>query len=250
MKKNRMMRVASVLLVAVLLTTSAISGTFAKYVTSAAVADSARVAKWGVTVTASGSLFEYRYSNDGDIEKDENNNDIGYTVVCSSTSQDVVAPGTKNETGLTFTIEGSPEVAVNIDFNITEIKDVVLPANSDPGYLDFTTGNDTTDYFTLADDYYPIVYTLTKSGEASPVASGHMSDIVNYFNNVEGNYTANTNLSSVFGTYNLTWAWAFGDSANNSADTFLGQMVANNIAVTNASTEAGVSIAITVAQVD
>ena len=44
MKKNKMMRIASVLLVAVILTTCAISGTFAKYVTSGNGSDNARVA--------------------------------------------------------------------------------------------------------------------------------------------------------------------------------------------------------------
>ena len=47
-----MMRVASALLVAVLLSTCAISGTFAKYVTEGSGSDTARVAKFGVTVTA------------------------------------------------------------------------------------------------------------------------------------------------------------------------------------------------------
>ena len=43
MKKNIMMRVASALLIAVLLTTCAISGTFAKYVSTASGSDTARV---------------------------------------------------------------------------------------------------------------------------------------------------------------------------------------------------------------
>ena len=53
MKKNRMMRLASILLVCVLLTTSVISGTFAKYTTSANSEDKARVAKWGFDNAAS-----------------------------------------------------------------------------------------------------------------------------------------------------------------------------------------------------
>ena len=52
MKKNKMMRLASGLLVAVLITTSTISGTFAKYVTTADAKDEARVAKFGVVITA------------------------------------------------------------------------------------------------------------------------------------------------------------------------------------------------------
>ena len=50
MKKNKMMRIASVLLVAVLLSTCAISGTFAKYTSTASGTSTARVAKWSVTV--------------------------------------------------------------------------------------------------------------------------------------------------------------------------------------------------------
>ena len=52
MRKNRMMRAASALLVAVLMTTCTISGTFAKYVTEASGGDTARVAQWGVSVSA------------------------------------------------------------------------------------------------------------------------------------------------------------------------------------------------------
>jgi len=248
MKKNRMMRVASVLLVAVLLTTSAISGTFAKYVTAADVADSARVAKWGVTVTAQGSLYEYRYNNDGSVEHDKDGNEISYTVVSSSDSDDVVAPGTKNDTGLTFSILGTdPEVALNVDFNITNVQDVVVPAGE---YLDYTTGNNLEDKFTISDPYYPIVYTLTKEGTADPVASGKMTDIEAYFNGIEGDYPAHTNLSNIFGTYHLTWAWAFGDAANNKCDTLLGMIAAGSPAVSGVNLNAGVSIAITVAQVD
>ena len=54
MKKNVMMRLASFLLVAVLISTSAISGTYAKYVTTAEGKETARVAKWGVQVGVAG----------------------------------------------------------------------------------------------------------------------------------------------------------------------------------------------------
>ncbi len=50
--KNKMMRIASILMVAVLLTVCAVSSTFAKYVTSVNVGDAARVAKWGIVITA------------------------------------------------------------------------------------------------------------------------------------------------------------------------------------------------------
>ena len=50
MKKNKMMRLASCLLVLVMLSTSMISGTFAKYVTTGSAEDTARVAKFGVDI--------------------------------------------------------------------------------------------------------------------------------------------------------------------------------------------------------
>ena len=244
MKKNTMMRLASGLLVAVLLSTCAISGTFAKYVTTADVEDSARVAKWGVSVTATGSLFETQYANDGTVETDKGGNDIAFTVV-SSGSDDVVAPGTAKADGLTFSITGTPEVAVNIDFNISNVKDVLLPAGT---YLDYTTGNNTTDEFNLADDYYPIEFSLKKGG--AEVASGTMADIEAYLNGLEGNYPAKTDLTTTFGTYTLSWSWVFGDSANNKADTFLGQIAATGETVTGVSLTTSATIEITVSQID
>ena len=48
MKKNKVMRIASVLLVAVLLSTCAISSTFAKYTTEKTATATATVAKWDI----------------------------------------------------------------------------------------------------------------------------------------------------------------------------------------------------------
>ena len=50
MKKNVMMRVASVLLIAVLMSTCVISGTFAKYTSANTASDSATVAKWSIEI--------------------------------------------------------------------------------------------------------------------------------------------------------------------------------------------------------
>ena len=60
MKKNTMMRIASVLLVAVLLSTCVISGTYAKYTSTVTTSDSARVAYWGFnSSTVEIALFDY-----------------------------------------------------------------------------------------------------------------------------------------------------------------------------------------------
>ena len=105
MKKNKMMRLASLLLVAVLLTTSIIGGTFAKYVTTASASDNARVAAWGFgeNVAIDFDLFDTTYG----------------TTVSSSGQDNVIAPGTAKEETITFTYadtagKGAPEVAYKV----------------------------------------------------------------------------------------------------------------------------------------
>ncbi len=96
MKKNRMLRLASVLLVCVLLTTSVISGTFAKYVTSASSEDKARVAYWGFQSSNSmdlEDLFSPQYiltkvNADGTVKSADND--------------DVIAPGTAGSAKFKF----------------------------------------------------------------------------------------------------------------------------------------------------
>ena len=107
MKKNRMMRLASILLVCVLLTTSVISGTFAKYVTEVGSDDSARVAKWGFN-TASitfEDLFASSYTN----------------VASGSDAMAIIAPGTEGSVSFTFAnaLTDGPEVAYTFKVDTT-----------------------------------------------------------------------------------------------------------------------------------
>ena len=55
------MRAAGGLMIATMLTTSIVSGTYANYVTSDSATDTARVAKFGVEVKAEGALFGKNY---------------------------------------------------------------------------------------------------------------------------------------------------------------------------------------------
>ena len=56
-KKNWTLRAAVLMLALVLITSCFVGGTFAKYVTSGSGTDSARVAKFGVTVKANVDVF-------------------------------------------------------------------------------------------------------------------------------------------------------------------------------------------------
>ena len=116
MKKNAMLKIAAILMVAVLLTTCAISSTFAKYVTEAkdAKTNEASVAVWGVTITpaADSALFLTAYGSTEDKD-----------VVCADTEAFVIAPGTTNSASLlNFELYGTPEV----DFQLVANAEVVL----------------------------------------------------------------------------------------------------------------------------
>lgn len=103
MKKNNMMRIASVLLVAVMLTSCVIAGTFAKYVSTRTVTDSARVAYWGFDKDSklTFDLFSTSY-------------DVGSAdaTVTSADTDNVIAPGTSQETEFSFAYVANAQDAV------------------------------------------------------------------------------------------------------------------------------------------
>lgn len=200
MKKNKSMRIASVLLVVAILTTSILSGTFAKYITGGAGDDSARVAKFGVVIAMNGDLYGDAYGAVGNATAP--NQVIAYgtkgsgtgTVQADTEGEKVVAPGTKSNKGLGFSLTGAPEVDVTVDATL-EVQNVFLKAGSyavmapaanvtaenyvaDTYYilngsdyeLDDTDAFDAgatyfqaVDVTTVAADYYPVVYAMTGS---------------------------------------------------------------------------------------
>ena len=117
MKKNAMLKIAAILMVAVLLTTCAISSTFAKYVSNPGelTAKKATVAKWGINITATKAAGE-------DLFLDTYNGDDGVTVKAGTAEALVLAPGTSNNAS-PFSVEiefaqGRPEVDFNLTANV------------------------------------------------------------------------------------------------------------------------------------
>ena len=192
MKKNKMLRLASTLLVLVLLTTSIIGSTFAKYTTQDSASDTARVAKWGVTLQVMGKLYGETYENAIVA------NDAGTIRVqandYASADDYVVAPGTENAGGFKISLTGTPEVATQVTVEINA-KNVFLAGGSyglmvavpagtvtavnfaalgdlyiENGgkYTKATTYDVAATYYTLEDavdtsslnTYYPVVYAL------------------------------------------------------------------------------------------
>ena len=236
MRKNRMMRLASVLLVCVLLTTSVISGTFAKYTTKDSGADFARVAKWGVTVEAKNfDMFTIDYATD-----DKNATFEGtYSVSAAGTGDnrdDILAPGTAGSFA-DIKITGTPEVAVDVAIVAT----VVVSENwvdADGAY------------------YCPVAVTVgTKEirGLDYTSATDFANAIAKELNDKSSQYAPNEYLDALYDTTNLdiSWAWAFegaeGDvmSQDDVKDTFLGDAAAKGNAPT-----ISVAVAITVEQID
>ena len=215
MKKNVMMRVASALLVAVLMTTCAISGTFAKYTTTASGSDSARVAKWGVEIVANGEMFTT--SEDGTTF-------TGKTVLSAADDEDVVAPGMSGNL-VAMEITGEPEVAVEVKYEAT-----------------LTLEN----WAVEGDSFYcPIVITVNGTpynGLAYDTKDAFVAAVVNAINSNTAEYEAGTDLSSAVAPV-VSWTWEFSTSAENDEnDTKLG----------NAATAATIALEIvtTITQID
>ena len=199
MKKNKTMRFAALLLVLTLLSTCAISGTFAKYVTSGSGTDSARVAKWGVTVTANSDAFQATYAKDDSSVTDEG---ITNTVAAQ---QDVVAPGTKGSLAA-VSISGTPEVAVKVTYDAT----VTLTGWSIPA------GESTT-------EYCPIVFKVgnneIKMNETITSVSALATAVETAIENYSHNYAANTNLSEQTNTAPaVSWEWPFEQESTDAYD--------------------------------
>ncbi|MBQ8439650.1 MAG: hypothetical protein IJX19_03210 [Clostridia bacterium] len=187
MKKNKMMRIASVLLVAVLLSTCVISGTFAKYVTKASGSDSARVAKFGVEVAVVvDGAFAAEYNADV-VANDKNGAAIAKTVISTNGTDKVLAPGTAGWLLESATITGTPEVAVNVKYEA----DLTLTGWEVDGVyycpLSIVIGENT---------YYGLDYASATAFEAA-VEAALNSDI---------NYAPKTNLAA---EHDVAWRWAF-----------------------------------------
>lgn len=245
MKKNVMMRVASIMLVLVLMSSSVISGTFAKYVTADSVSDKARVAKFGVVVTAEGELFSKTYKNVAN-ENVPGEGDATILTVVSSDEDKLVAPGTQSKAeGFVFTLTGDPEVDVQVDISFAATGEIKLDAGTT--FDNPTTGDDDDPDYTVTNDYYPVIFTVKKDGVQ--VAQGNVAAIQTYFAGVSGKYEANE-MDAAVGEYVVTWAWAFQNTVTapdqvDVLDTYLG-----NQAAAGALADMEVTLTCTVTQID
>jgi hypothetical protein len=239
--KNRTTKVALILLALVLATTCIVGSTFARYITSEDIEDDGRVGRWGVEITTAGHLFAEQYQ---DYELTAGDSSITVQVANAATvEQNVVAPGTRNDTGISLSLEGTPEVDVRVTINV-ETTDIVLKYFNDQGadinYIDPTVGNGDA-VFTLAEigkDYYPVEFTLVNGAGVALLDKVNLATVEAFFEGMSGVYNSNTNLASgatygngvyelIDGTYTLVWKWDFDKipgtvDVYDKADTFIG----------------------------
>lgn len=200
MKKNVMMRVASIMLVLVLMSSSVISGTFAKYVTEGTGTDTARVAKFGVVVNGDSDIFDAEYT--------ATESGLAFTYTVQAT-ENVVAPGTtKNMANVGIT--GTPEVAVRI--SNTAVFEI-----GDNWMVDADNNNVQSGAAYVRDTFYcPIVVTVVDAEGTTHNLCGLDYDNAEAFegaveyvvSNATADYAPNTNLATVQ-DIQLTWTWAF-----------------------------------------
>lgn len=204
-----MMRAASVLLIMVLLTSSVISGTFAKYVTSDSGSDKARVAKFGVEVAIEDSIFADKY----EFDEDKGTLTGNYSV---ASTEKVVAPGTAGKLAA-IEITGQPEVAVEVTYDAT--------VTFDGWAVD-------------GDDFYcPLVLTINGNDyylEGYTSASEAKAAIENIIKAYSKRYEVNTILTNKDADeLAISWSWPFYTSdANDVKDTALGDAAAEGTAST------------------
>lgn len=132
MRKNRMMRTASVLCACALITSCFVGGTMAKYTSTASGSDTARAAKWSILVngkdiataenqqmdfdlfgTVAGDTGVHNNYIDGELDNDADVMDIDAT-----TGDTIIAPGTAGQFNLEIT--NMSEVTADITIKLAE----------------------------------------------------------------------------------------------------------------------------------
>ncbi len=182
-RKINTTKLIALLAVLCMITSAFVGSTLAKYTTAVNGSDEARVAKFGVEITANGNMFEKAYDN----------------TVETKGEMDVVAPGTKG-TMASMTLSGTPEVDVKVTYDAT----VEL------------TG------WTVDNEFYCPVEVKVNDGEAVSKGSSmdeYKANIEEAIEKYSKEYDANTALNEKGDdSVKVEWSWAFdGDDAKDTA---------------------------------
>jgi len=224
MRKNKIMRFASLILVLTLLSTSVISGTFAKYTTTAEGSDSARVAVWGINADAvTMDLFTNTY--DGTV----NAND----------GDDLIAPGTTKTSN--FSIVNTATLAPEVDYNVTIDLTGSTIADSIKNNPDIVWKLDDGAFGTWGDLMTAI---LRLSGDTT------VEYVAGTTEKVTKKYEANA-IPTEFAngeTHGITWEWKYEDAGKTAAQDELDTTMGND--AVSGDIEVELVVSITATQID
>ena len=222
MKKNKIMRLASALLVLTLMTTCAISSTFAKYTTSTTGTDKARVAYWGFKqgATTTIDLFDGTYNDATNGE-----------TVKAANDDNVIAPGTAKTSEFAFGYDvndkaSKPEVAYTFEVDATATG-ATTKLDADPSFT----------------------WTLQKKGDTNKQTFQKVSELTAAIEALSGDHSGSKEykpgelpdaFTAADETYVVGWEWAF--NGQDEKDTELG----NDTTLENVN----LTITITATQID
>lgn len=219
MRKNKMMRLASGLLVAVLLTTSMISGTFAKYTSTKSGSDSARVAKWSIIANGTEDITladpaTITFDLFGTIEDTAAPSETDVKNLSDpADGKTVIAPGTK----------GSFELTVQNKSEVNAIYTITLAESND--------------------DEIPLKYSVDGENWVDSIEALSMTALTNVAINME----------AAASTQTVYWKWVF-DNEVPDAGGHIGQTNASDTALgvgaQNTPAEVTITATITATQVD
>ena len=198
MKRNKLFLLGLFVVFAAVLSLSLVSSTFAKYTSNGVATDTARVAKWGVVVTA--ETFA-----DDQLEADLTTTE---TEISAGGTADLLAPGT----GIHFAsvaISGTPEVAVRVTYT------------AELTLTDWTLKDGTT-------EYCPLIFVIngvhhSMEGHSLTQVSDYEAKIEELIAAYSKEYAANTDLGTKSAEeLTVSCYWAYSTSkANDLKDTEL-----------------------------
>lgn len=123
-KKNRVFRVASLLLVLCFVSTVMISGTFAKYTSEFSGQDTALIAKWDVTVSGGqGNDLEALTDGSPAATLDLFSHAYDVNIVEGAGADKIIAPGVSGE--FTLSVTNKSDVAAGVEFEFDVSGDAV-----------------------------------------------------------------------------------------------------------------------------
>ena len=191
--KNRLHILVCLVLMFTLISTCMMTGTLAKYVSTASGTDTARVAKWGFIGINTVDIFSSTYVNAGTVT----------TVRAANGTDKVVAPGTSG--GFTFGLaSGTSEVATKVTFAVTETNTSAIPIVYSYGGNYYSNVLSGTAYLKVPDATTFTAVTI----------AGNLAALATVFNTATAVIPPGTNYTTALSGA-LDWYWAFEQDATN-----------------------------------